>query len=231
MEEEAGENWEWSELCLGYLVQGHISSCPQLIMLPCICCSCTDFGFVEKRTGKMGAALCYTSTTALLEHARCPRVTDPLMDSACLTSCSNLQASIISPRTLGNRQEALDKSEGQEKGMAKRRACKGWKHGFWAMTQDVEMQYIDTHRKKCLELSTALSAYPFPRWLMSAYLPYLQTKGTTETGPPSPTSPPPPPPPFLFLNSGGGGDQQYTEKKGGSVNRDCRNEGKLWTLS
>lgn len=138
MEGEAGENGKPSELCRGHLVQCQTTSWPQLIKLARVCCSYANFGFVEKETiGEMGAAPWDTSTTALLEPIQTMQDVlgwlIPPWTPTWLPSCSNLQAGITSPCTPRGRQKALGKSEGQEKGMAKKRGCKGWKHGFWEL--------------------------------------------------------------------------------------------------
>lgn len=138
MEGKAEENRKRSKLYCGYMVQGQISSWLQLIKLPHVCCSYADFGFVEKeRIGEMGAAPCDTSSTALLEPIWTVQEVlgwlIPPTAPTWLPSCSNLQAGIISPGTPRSRQEAPGKSKGQEKGMAKKRAYKGCKHGFWEL--------------------------------------------------------------------------------------------------
>lgn len=75
-----------------------------------------------------------------MDHASFPRVTDPLAAPAWLPSCSNLQAGIISPCTPRSKLEALGKTEGQEKGMAKKGTVKDGNMAFETCdTPDVEL--------------------------------------------------------------------------------------------
>lgn len=118
------------------------------------------------------------------DHKSFPWVLHHPTDPTQLPGSSHLQdwAHSISLCTPRSRQEAPGDSEGQEKGMAKKKGCKEWKHGLWDLraTQHRDAVYLYFYRERqMLGALCRLQCLSLP-WMNDAYQPYLQIKRTTE---------------------------------------------------